>query len=366
MSLAPTSTLDMFDRSRHEQRLHMKRGDTQAKPAPVHNVGVTGLKHLWESKGQSHDAVHARQHQLASSSVNSRTITDWKSQNSTNDLTAMRRPPEKAAFADMQHYRRGMEDLFDASDILGGSSKADHGCERSFKTDALSSAGRSRTNSRPEKDIATAAERVQSSPLRDLRSTSSPRSHGSSMRASSGASFAPQSLTPRRRRSIESKHDKARPSLGFDRTRQAHWSYDLPSDETSTSSSDYHSMDQAEPPTSAQTQDNHDRSATEGKARILDHDIQDPAAPTLSGTLDAATQTDPPNEEDLEETSSVWSESESVAVGQERHLSYHRSSKPLRLERRLRWRPVIHEVQVIVSLDGGNRFGDGRKVEAEA
>ncbi|KAL8929601.1 MAG: hypothetical protein Q9172_000397 [Xanthocarpia lactea] len=131
-------------------------------------------------------------------------------------------------------------------------------------------------------------------------------------------------------------------------------------DSTSTSSSEYHSMDHAEPMfqtprRNAQTSAADKGSTTAETARTVEHnDDGNPPAPRLSGTRDVAVQTEFFHERDLGESSSVWSGSQSVAERQEQQLSHHHGSKPVCLERRLGRRLGMRTVQVIVSLDGAD------------
>lgn len=117
----------------------------------------------------------------------------------------------------------------------------------------------------------------------------------------------------------------------------------------STSSSEYHSMDQAKPASG----DSQEGSPATRNAKASERDMQGSAALESSGVLDAATQTDTLNG-DAEKTGSGWSDRESIAWHRETMTS-HQVSRPVGLERRLR-RPAVRKVQVIISLDGATDY----------
>ncbi|KAI4283036.1 MAG: hypothetical protein L6R38_002479 [Xanthoria sp. 2 TBL-2021] len=370
MSLAPTSTLERGNQPQREQREGDKHAELQVKESRSCKPGVTGLKHLWESKRQSQIADSALQHTSATSSPTTPSVGEWNPPYVEDHRTRTRELPNSLPSRTPELVA---EDVSSSSRKGKGSSDRS---EQSLEADSSKLSSCSRSSIRHPKSIAIPVMKIRSLPSRHLPSRGSNRTDQSSegafevqdqrnaplafstdadscrpnTRPTSSTRSTPPSSTPRRGWLMESRIPP-----GFDPQRRPCGSRDQSLDQTSTTASEYHSMDVTEPLMSAQTQNNlsrDDKDSVAETARILQYDDRNPAAPRLSGTRDAATQTDLLNERDLEETSSLWSESGSVAERQGRHLSHHRSSKPVRLERRLGRRPGIRKVQVIVSLDG--------------
>lgn len=114
---------------------------------------------------------------------------------------------------------------------------------------------------------------------------------------------------------------------------------------TSNPSSEYYSFEQSKPGSAEYHEESSNSRATEAPL----YRTEDLAALGTSCVLDAATQTD--TVEHLPaETTSGWSDSESMAPRRERR-AYHRVPTSARLKRRP-GRPTVRKVQVIVSLDG--------------
>ncbi|KAL8682171.1 MAG: hypothetical protein Q9186_001792 [Xanthomendoza sp. 1 TL-2023] len=357
MTLAPSSGLERATPSQHQHQQHTMQEDPQVKSAPSHNLGVTGLKHLWESKGRSDDTFTALQCRSATSSWDGKHAGDDRLRTFAGILTTRHDPPRKASLPEshrVHHLRRETEDLYGGPQITNGSSngssKAEgHRFETSLDTDE--------PNTPAPQDAGRSTNRVLSLPDRKEPSMSSDRSYHPDVRPIPRA-VAPAPEIARKSMLMKPNRTRKRTESRFVLNAQAfkeeHGSCNPSSDETATSTTEYHSMDQVEPASTARTQDNHGRNERGSVARpvpILEHDMLDPVAPNLSSTLDAATQTDSPDEHDLAETSSVWSESELEAERSRHHMSHHRTSKPIRLEQRMR-RQAVRQVQVIVSFDG--------------
>ncbi|KAL8852227.1 MAG: hypothetical protein Q9221_002937 [Calogaya cf. arnoldii] len=370
MTLAPTPALERDQQPQHQQQEGNKHDELQAKGSQQNKPRVPGLKNLWESKRQSQTAF---QHTSATSSPTTPSVGEWNPPYIEDNRTRTHEFP---------HSLPGRTTKLEAKSLLGNSAnskgssqaKVDQS-EQSLEADSSRFYGRSRSSIRPTKSIAIPIMNIRSLSTRNLPSGSSygtdrsserisetqdewinPRTLStnachSSTRSTSSAHSNPLSPTPRRGWFMESRIPPA-----SDHQEQQYGSRDPSLDETSTAGSEYHSMDLAEPPNSAQTLNDPRRDDTLSLAettRIPQHkDNHNPAAPRLSGTRDAGTQTDSLYVPDLEDPTSLWSESESIAERRGHHLSHHRSSKPVRLERRLGRRPGIRKVQVIVSLDG--------------
>lgn len=375
MSLAPTSPLERGNQPHRERREGNKHDELQVNESGSCKPGVTGLKHLWESKRQSQTAGSALQHTSATSSPTTPSVGERNPPYVDNHRTRTyglpnslpSRTPELEAEGVSSSSRKG-----------NGSSKTEvDRSEQSLEADSSKLSSCSRSSVRQPKSIAIPVMNIRSLPSQHLPSRGSNRTDQSSEaafevqdqrnapptfstdadfcrpnnRPTSSSRSTPLSSTPQRGWLMESRIPP-----GFDPQRRPCGSRDQSLDQTSTTASEYHSMDLTEPLMSAQTQNNPSRddrgSVAETASLLHQNNDRNTAAPRLSGTKDAATQTDSLNERDLEETSSLWSESGSVAERQGLQLSHHRSSKPVRLERRLGRRPGIRKVQMIVSLDG--------------
>lgn len=351
MSLAPNSVPGKFDPSQHEQQEKLGQRQHQNKPPPSRTLGVRGLQHLWESKGQSYNAIDALQYRSATSSADGAVVDDLGPLTSADSWTTPHNPARKAIPPDslpLHHRVPRTEDISDGPEISNGSlnesSKADgHGFETSLDTDIP-----------PRKEAGRPAEKGQPPPDRKVPGLNFDFSRHLGARSSFHVTTfdTPKSQS---QSSMKAEGTLRRPfSLSSQETKEEHGSCDPSTDASSNSSREYHSMDQAEPGNTAHRREGFvsgNKPSESGTARTSGHNAQGLKASSLPGTLDAATQTDSPDEHHLTETSSVWSDSVSVAEYQGHHMSRHRSSKPVRLERRMR-RPAVRKVQVIVSLDG--------------
>ncbi len=392
LSLAPTSTFDVGDRSQHEQQEYNMHDKHQVKGDPSSSLRVAGLKYLWESKGQSQNAANASQQTSAASSLTTPSIGDWSSPHVENNRTrADESALELAAINSLQSQPVNVEngELSGSSQNLQGYSKVRHHQDgQSLEAGPPKASGSPQPKSRRKRDAKIPTEKTQSLQARHLPSRGSSGITPSSNRTSktqktpiepltlfstdadschpsnrftSSSHSTPQPPTPRRSVSMKQRHHhERRIPKEFDHTTHARISSDHSMDSTSTSSSEYHSMDHAEPMFQTRRENTLTSTADKGStiaetARTLEHnDDRNPSAPRLSCTRDVAVQTDSFHERDLGESSSVWSGSQSVVERQEQQLSHHHGSKPVRLERRLGRRPGIRTVQVIVSLDGAD------------
>ncbi|KAL8782834.1 MAG: hypothetical protein Q9213_005073 [Squamulea squamosa] len=400
MSLAHASALETSKYRQHEQQEYSKHSKYETKGDPSGNVGVTGLKHLWESKGQSKITANVSNNTFTVSSptipVGERSPTYERK---TNILPMHIATPTK-----LQSQRFMLE-----TEDLPGSPRNDHGfskVKRRWNEQGLeiASAGLplySNSIIGQGKYKSIIALREQSLPTRHHPSRSSggvdqpsksfeaqhPRiepstspadhdSYHSDSRSTFSARSTPLSLTPRSGWSIMPRHYERQIPAGANERAQDCGLCNQSIRQGSSSDSQYHSVDEVEPMFSTGRQDDIGRdkeASVAGTANILEHEVDyDPTAPRFSGTQDAATQTDlvddrnsdkdldRDNDRDregrLEETSSGWSESKSVVERPEERLSHQRSSKRVRLERRLGRRPGVGKVQVIVSLDGASEL----------
>ncbi|KAI4247708.1 MAG: hypothetical protein L6R40_001294 [Gallowayella cf. fulva] len=143
MSLAPNSVPGKFDPSQHEQQEKLGQRQHQNKPPPSRTLGVRGLQHLWESKGQSYNAIDALQYRSATSSADGAVVDDLGPLTSADSWTTPHNPARKAIPPDslpLHHRVPRTEDISDGPEISNGSlnesSKADgHGFETSLDTD---------------------------------------------------------------------------------------------------------------------------------------------------------------------------------------------------------------------------------------
>ncbi|KAL9006459.1 MAG: hypothetical protein Q9188_000767 [Gyalolechia gomerana] len=114
---------------------------------------------------------------------------------------------------------------------------------------------------------------------------------------------------------------------------------------TTTSSSEYFSIDDSKPGSEDSREDGPIAESTKAPEQA----IHDSVALNMSSVMDAATQTNTV-ERDAGKSTSGWSDNDSVGWHRRVHPR-QRISRCVRLERRLK-RPTVHKVQVIVSLDG--------------
>ena len=149
-----------------------------------------------------------------------------------------------------------------------------------------------------------------------------------------------------RRRLLKGRQcEESRSSAAMEQAATAHGTIDPSMHTTSTSSSEYYSMDQSKPANGGEQTERWAWEDASAQRRIK----QDKVAPKMPSGVDAATQTDIVDQ-NAGETVSRSSDKDSIAQ-QGRQQIYHRVSRPIRLERRLR-RPTVRKVQVIISLDG--------------
>ncbi|KAI4096624.1 MAG: hypothetical protein LQ339_006920 [Xanthoria mediterranea] len=372
MSLAAPSTGERGKQPQCEQPEGNKKDVLQVKECRSSKPGIVGLKHLWESKRQSQIADSTVQNTSAMSPPTTSSDGERNPPRADDHRTTRRELPNRLPSRTSQIEP---EDLSNSSWKGNGPSKTKvDRSEQSREADTSKLSNFSRSSIRQTKSIAIPILNIRSLPTRHFASKRSNRTDQSSegtsefqdqgMARSTDAdsyrlntrdipSARSTPLAPPPKREVMRQ---SRIPPGFDHQKRRCGSCDPSLDQTSTTASEYHSMDPAEPLRTVQTQIDPrrvDKGSVAETARILQYDAGNPTTPSLSGTQDAATQTDSLNDRDLGETSSFWSESGSVAEGQgQQHLSHHPSSKPVRLERRLGRRPGIRKVQVIVSLDG--------------
>ncbi|KAL8798767.1 MAG: hypothetical protein Q9182_006404 [Xanthomendoza sp. 2 TL-2023] len=367
MTLAPHPGLEKVTSSQHQHQEYITQEDLQVKSPPSRNLGVTGLKHLWESKGRSYNPFAALQHGSATSSCEGNSVGDQQSSSFAHIRTTTRDPPKRTVLPDSHrehHLMWGTKDLSDGPEMTNGSSNGSseaegHRLETSLDTDEPSNPS--------AQEAGRPSNKVSSLPDRKEPSINPDHSYYPDVRPLPRAT-APAALTPRRSMSTKPKGTPKRTEPRFALNLQSFQKRcelcNPSSDETSTSSTEYHSMDQVEHASTARTHDNHWRNeegSSAGPAPTLEHDMQAPAAPYQSSTLDAATQTDLLDEYDLAETSSFWSESELGAERQRHRMSHDHTSKPIRLVRRMR-RQAVRKVQVVVSLDGATELVMGARL----
>ncbi|KAL8813605.1 MAG: hypothetical protein Q9223_000247 [Gallowayella weberi] len=367
MTLAPNPGPEKATPSQHQHQEYIMQEDPQIKSPPPRNLGVTGLKHLWESKGRSYNPFAALQQGSATSSCDADSVGDHQSSTSAPIRTTRPDPLNKIISLDshrVHHLTHGTKDLSDGPQMANGSSnrssKAEHHrFETSLDTDEPSDPS--------PQDAGRPSDKMPSLPDREEPSISPDHSYYPDVRPLPRAT-APSPLTPGRTMSMEPESTPKRTEPRFAPNLQSFQKeYELcnpPSADTSISSTEYHSMDQVKPAPTARTQDNHwrnEKGSSAGPAPTLEHDLHTSAAPDQPSTLDAATQTDSLDEDDFAETSSIWSESELVAERQGHRMSHDHTSKPIRLERRMR-RPAVRKVQVIVSFDGATELVVGARL----
>ncbi|KAL8835247.1 MAG: hypothetical protein Q9205_002652 [Flavoplaca limonia] len=379
MTLAPTSALERREQPQHGRLEDGKHNQLQVKESRTGKPGVKGLKYLWEIKGQSQiDRSNLQQHPAASSPTvpppvqgnrpyvqNNRTTTHGVSDSLQSRTTNQGTENSSESSQDREGYldlrinpsepdrEADISKLFDYSPpnirrpkriaipvINLRSLSSQHLPSESSNANNQCSKG---TFEVQEKDFGplTYSNSVKPCPSKTL---STPSTHSTLVSSTPRRGWATESRIPRWSDHQKGARRPRRPSLN----------------ETSTTASEYHSLDSTglpEPILNVQPQitptGNEMASAIGRPVRMFQYDDNRfSGTPGLLGTHDAATQTDSLNEHDLEDTSSLWSESESVAERQGHRLSHQRRSKPVRLERRLGRRPGIRKVQVIVSLDG--------------
>ncbi|KAL8902107.1 MAG: hypothetical protein Q9192_000174 [Flavoplaca navasiana] len=378
MTLAPTSApLERREQPQHGRLADDKHNQLQVKESRTSKPGVKGLKYLWEIKGQSQiDRSNLQQHPAASSPT-------------VPSLVQGNRPYVQSIRTTMHGVSNSLQSRTtnQGAENSSGSSQ-DHGgyldsrinpSEPDRDADSSTLLNYSPTNIRRPKRIAIPVINLRSLSSQNLPSESSnaknqcskgtfevqekdfePLTYSNSVKPCPSKTLSTPSAhstlvssTPRRGWATESRIPRR-----FDHQKGARRPRRPSLNETSTT--EYHSLDSTGPPepiVNVQPQitpTRNDKASVTGRpVRMLHYDDNRfSATPALPGTHDAATQTDSLNEHDLEETSSLWFDSESVAERQGLRLSHQRRSKPVRLERRLGRRPGIRKVQVIVSLDG--------------
>ncbi|KAI4277881.1 MAG: hypothetical protein LQ337_001427 [Flavoplaca oasis] len=379
MTLAPTSSLERREQSQHGRLEDDRHNQLQVKESRTRKAGVKGLKYLWEIKGQSQtNRSNMQQHPAASSPTvpptvkgnrpyvqNNRTTThgvlDSLLTRTTNQVTedSSGSSQDREGYLDSRINPSEPDQEADNFKLFNHSPSNIRRPKRiaipvinlrSLSSQHLPSEG-SNTNNQCSKGIFEVQEKdfepltysnsVKPCPSKTLFT---PSTHSTLVSSSPRRGWATESRIPRWFDHQTGARRPRRPSLN----------------ETSTTASEYHSLDSTGPPEPILnvqpqiTPTRNDKASVAGRSvKMLQYDDNRfLATPGLPGTHDAATQTDSLNEHDLEETSSLWSESESVAEHQGHRLSHQRRSKPVRLERRLGRRPGIRKVQVIVSLDG--------------
>ncbi|KAL8774681.1 MAG: hypothetical protein Q9209_000620 [Squamulea sp. 1 TL-2023] len=400
MSLAPSSALETSKYRQHEQQECIKRSEFESKGDPSRSLGVTGLKHLWESRGQSKITANVLNYTFTgptlTTPVGERSPT---CEGRTNDSPMHVATPKNLQ---SQQFMLETEDLPGSTQNFRGLSKVkSRRYEQGLETASANLPLYSSSSNAQGKDESILAKRDSCSPTRHFPSRSSdgvdqpsksfkaqhprigpstfpagPDSYHSDARSTFSARSTPLSPTPRRGWSVKSRHYERQIPTWADESIQDCG----PIHQVSSSDSQYHSIGTVKSVFSTEMQDDIGRDKEDsiaGTANILEHEIDyGPTAPVLSGTQNAATQTDLVDdrhvhkdldkdngrdgdrdrdrdlERHLEEKSSGWSETKSVAERPGQRLSRQRSSKPVRLERRLGRRPGVRRVQVIVSLDG--------------
>ncbi|KAL8999708.1 MAG: hypothetical protein Q9169_001525 [Polycauliona sp. 2 TL-2023] len=371
MTLAPTFTLERGVQSQRPQDEGNALDESQAQESPSFEPGVTGLKRLWESKWQSQATRSALRHASATSSPATPSIGERNPQATEDHRGRTHDPPSRILsrtteieaenfLSDSPPYRSVTNPQIDRNqqhreaDSSNWSGRCNSSVRRSKKiaipvVNLRSLPARYRPDQPGEGALEAEDPRVQPLPLFTIADPCHPDT-----KSTSGTHLTRGLTTPRR-----SWATVPRIPTSLDRQKRPRRVHPRSLDETSTTASEYHSMeltDPAEPLIGALSQT---ASTCNGKASagsiatiLRQDDNPSSAAPRTSGTQDAATQTDTVHEEYVEETSSMWSESESIAERQGHHVSNHRRSKPVRLERRLGRRRGIRKVQMIVSLDG--------------